>query len=37
MPTTYLSARAQWACALAAVTVAYLQTASIAAGILATL
>jgi hypothetical protein len=36
MPT-YLSVRAQWACAVAAIVVAYLQTASIAAGIIATL
>jgi hypothetical protein len=36
MPT-YLSVRAQWACAAAAIAVAYLQTASIAAGLIATL
>jgi hypothetical protein len=37
MPGTFLSARTQWACAVAAIAIAYLQTASIAAGIIATL
>ena len=37
MSTTYLSVRAQWACAIAAVALTYLQTASIAAGILSPL